>query len=45
MGTERTIVYVHFQSRPVGCFADPHVEILGFTGLEEEHVVTVVKVG
>jgi hypothetical protein len=40
-----TVLEVELDGRSVRDFAEPNIEILSLSGLEEEHVVAVVKLG
>lgn len=42
MEAQRTILQMIFDSRSVGRFAHPDIQIFTLSGFEEEHVVAVV---
>lgn len=42
-GIVRTILQVHFHSRPIGSLAHPYVKILALSCLEEEDIVAIVQ--
>ena len=42
-GAKLTILDMHLDSRAIGNFAQPNVEVLSFPGLEEKNIVAVVE--
>lgn len=36
---------MHLDGRPIGRFAQPHVQVLALARLEEQHIVAVVELG